>query len=146
MFKNVKKFFVLLCILNFFSCKAMDDNKFNDFLNKKDPIKQFSGLIMGAAFSLLTKGAVNLLCKAVPVSIKPWIDNMQCSLSIGTKGKELKLSNNIYTSLFALYVSSKARNSAPYKLEMALGFFVISPSITTIYHYMTRTKDKNLQK
>lgn len=124
----------------------MGDNEFNDFLNKNDPIKQVSALIMGAAFSLLTKGAVNLLSKVVPVSIKPWVDNMQCSLSIGTKEKELKLSNNIYTSLFALYAISKARNSAPYKLEMALGFFVISPLITTTYHYITKTKDKNLQK
>lgn len=145
MVKN-KHFFVLFFVLSFFFCKAMDDNKIYDFLSKKDSGKQIACVIIGSLFSLGCKGFMSLVCKACPEGMRSWIDDMQFSLLFSVKGKELKLSHDMYTSLFALYLLSKLKDSKQYKSEVLLGVFVAGPLIIKTYQYATQAKNQNSQK
>lgn len=151
MVKN-KRFFILFSLLSFFSCKAMSDltEKNNIYimnsLFEKDPKKQISRFIFGSCFSLVSKGVMSLVYKACPEGMRSWIDDVQFSLLFSVKGKELKLSHDMYMSLFALYVVSKINNNGPYKLEMLLGFFVAGPLIIKTYQYATQAKNQNSQK
>lgn len=145
MLKN-KDFFILFSLLSFFFCKAMDDNPIYDLSSKKDPVNQIVGVIAGSLFSLGCKGFMSLVCKACPEGMRSWIDDMQFSLLFSVKGKELKLSHDMYTSLFVLYVASKLNNSKQYKSEILLGFFVAGPLIIKTYQYATQAKNQNSQK
>jgi hypothetical protein len=123
-----------LCV--FFSCRAME-NSISALLNKKQKHEQAAMVIMGTVVTLIHKRASHIVCKAIP-ALKPLLDDVQVSLLLSGKGKELKLSNNIWISLVGLYIASRFKEQARYKKEFLVGMFIVAPLITTIYPYVTK--------
>jgi hypothetical protein len=124
-----------LCI-GFFSCKASSGIK--DSLSPKTNPDRLYYIIRGAVTTLGGRCLSEGVCELIP-QLRPWINDVQFSLSLSGKGKELKLSNNVWVSLMGLYVVT-FKNKVEYNLEYLLGAFVVAPLITTTYQYVTRPK------